>query len=395
MTRYLIKLRRGKIGKTLLYFLFKCISLLPRKEKSIVFESFHGKQFSDNPKAIYNYMKENHPEYKLYWSVDRRSLSAFNESDVNILSKFSLKWIYIMGRAKVWVINARLPLWIPKNDKTIYIQTWHGTPLKKLGIDIEDVKMPGTSTEKYRENFSKESSKWDYLISPNRYSTEIFKRAFNFQNTILEVGYPRNDVLTNLNYKEYINKIKSKLNIPLDKKVLLYAPTWRDNNFFEKGKYRFDMTMDLDRMKKKLGQDYVILFRFHYLIADKLDLSSYHEFAYNVSRNVDISDLYLISDILITDYSSVFFDFANLRKPMIFYTYDLEEYRDELRGFYIDFEKQAPGPLVKNTEQLIDAIINIDEPQSNEDFYNYFCYLDDGKASKRVAELIVRETTKT
>lgn len=366
--------------------------ILPKKKNQIIFESFLGKQYSDNPRAIYEYLEKNYPEYTLYWSVERNSLYKFNTLNVNYIRRFSFKWMITMNRSKYWVTNSRLPLWIPKPKKVIYIQTWHGTPLKRLADDMEEVHMPGTNTQKYKENFLKEAQKWDYLISPNAYSTEIFKRAFKYDREIIEVGYPRNDYLILNNNQIEIDSIKRKANLPLDKKIILYAPTWRDNQFYGRGRYKFDISMDLEKMQKELSSEYVILLRMHYLVAENIDISKYSGFIYDYSYYEDIRELYLISDILITDYSSVFFDFANLKKPMLFYVYDLENYRDNLRGFYFDFEKQAPGPLVKTTDELLIEINNLkNEDGTNkrlEDFYNKFCYLEDGRASERVMDKV-------
>ena len=209
--------------------------------------------------------------------------------------------------------------------------------------------MPGTTTEKYKKNFYNESRNWDYLISPNRYSSEIFRRAFKFDKEVLEFGYPRNDILyKNKKGKKALSAgIKREIGIPTDKKVILYAPTWRDDEFHEKGKYKFNLKLDLKKMQEKLGENYVIALRMHYLIAEHIATEGMGDFVYNLSDYEDIAELYLISDILITDYSSVFFDYANLRKPILFFTYDINKYRDTLRGFYMDFEKEAPGPLLK------------------------------------------------
>src|SRR5690606_9640361 len=127
------------------------------------------------------------------------------------VKRFSIKWLFLMARAEFWVTNSRLPLWIPKSNHTTYVQTWHGTPLKKLAADMEEVHMPGTDIIRYKNNFLKESSKWDYLISPNAYSTEIFKRAFKFNKTVVESGYPRNDFLFRANNKESIHKLKKQV----------------------------------------------------------------------------------------------------------------------------------------------------------------------------------------
>ena len=205
------------------------------------------------------------------------------------------------------------------------------------------------------------------MISPNAYSTEIFARAFDVHPTkIIETGYPRNDILYNGNNRDTIDSLKKQMNVPLDKKVILYAPTWRDDEFYSKGKYKFDLQLNLDKMREKLGQEYVILLRLHYLIAENLDLSEYEGFAYNFSGYSDISHLYLVSDVILTDYSSVFFDYANLKRPMLFYVYDLDNYRDKLRGFYFDFEKTAPGPLVKTTEEVITNIQSLDNARNKD-----------------------------
>lgn len=389
----LISILKNKL--TVIYkYIFKILgNVLIKNENKIMFESFFGKYFSDNPRAIYEYLKEYHPEYDLIWSVDKRNYENFKKFNVKMVKRFSLKWIYHMNTSKYWVTNSRLPLWLPKPKNTVYIQTWHGTPLKRLGVDIEQIHMPGTNTEQYKRNFVFEASKWDYLISPNAYSTEIFKRAFNFNKHLIESGYPRNDFIINNNNKSAIDKIKNELNLPKDKKVILYAPTWRDNQYYSIGRYKFNLQLDLEKLKSELGNDYIILLRLHYLVAENLDLSGYEDFIYDFSHHEDIRELYLIADMLITDYSSVFFDYANLRRPMLFYVYDIEEYRDKLRGFYFDFEKHAPGPLVRTTEELIEEIKKIAEFgfTPTEDilaFYDKFCYLEDGRATERVVKEI-------
>ena len=279
-----------------------------------------------------------------------------------------------------------------KREGNVFLQTWHGTPLKKLGFDIEDI---SSATPKYKQHIYKQSRAWDYLIAANGFSSDTFRRCFMFENTILNTGYPRNDILYSIDRDQIAAIIRRNLGIPKDKKTILYAPTWRDDEFYGKGKYKLKLHLNLELMKRELKDDYVILIRTHYFIADSIDVSDLSGFAYNVSKYDDISELYLISDILITDYSSVFFDFANLKRPMLFFTYDLEKYRDVLRGFYIDIEKEVPGPLVFTSEEVIDAINNIDSvakryKEKYEEFYNKFCGWEDGQASKKVVESVFR-----
>src|SRR5699024_5736719 len=120
--------------------------ILPNNTNLIVFESFLDKQYIDIPRAIYEYVCKNYLTYKFIWSIDKESISKFKTLDVKYSKHFSLKWLYLMNRAKYWVSNSRMPLWIPKPQNTIYLQTWHGTPLKKLAADMDQVLMPGTDT---------------------------------------------------------------------------------------------------------------------------------------------------------------------------------------------------------------------------------------------------------
>ena len=253
--------------------------------------------------------------------------------------------------------------------------------------------MPGTDTDKYKKNFIKEAAKWDYLISPNPYSSEVFKRAFGFTGEMLETGYPRNDYLVNENKLEEVERLKKKLAIPQDKKVILYAPTWRDNEYHQKGKYKFSLQLDLQSMQKELGDEYVVLLRLHYLVAENLNLTKLEGFAYDVSSYEDIRELYVLSDILITDYSSVFFDYAILDKPILFYVYDIDTYRDSLRGFYFDIENYSPGPLLKETEEIIASIQQIEAisntyKEKRVEFKEQFTDWETGKSAREVIEKV-------
>ncbi|MEN0644766.1 CDP-glycerol glycerophosphotransferase family protein [Alkalicoccobacillus gibsonii] len=370
--------------------LFALLSLFPNKKKLVLFESFSGKQYSCNPKAMYEYMFKYKKDYELLWSVNKQNKRFFEEAGIPHVERLSIKWFFKMATAGYWVTNSRMPSWIPKPKNVTYIQTWHGTPLKRLVADMEEVHMPGTNREKYILGFHKEASNWDYLLSPNDYSTEIFKRAFDYKGKIIEKGYPRNDNLVNRNNEKDIEVLKTKYQLPQDKKVILYAPTWRDHEYYGPGNYKFKLKLDLDLLKKELGDEYVIILRMHSFVAENFDLKPYKGFVYDYSKGIDITDLYLVSDILITDYSSVFFDFAILKRPMFFFTYDIELYRGSIRGFYFNFEEESPGPIVTTTQELIKEVkqISLGFDYLNKAFINRFCYLDDGHASEKTVEAI-------
>ena len=232
------------------------------------------------------------------------------------------------------------------------------------------------------------------MISQNSYSSEIFKRAFAFDGEMLEIGYPRNDILVNENNESKINEIKDKLGIDKDKKIILYAPTWRDNEYYKSGVYKFATEMDFDAMQNALSDEYILIVKFHYLVKDKMDWKKYDDFIIECNEMWDIQELYLISDILITDYSSVMFDYALLNRPMLFFTYDLEFYKDNLRDFYFDINT-VPGPLLETTEELVNFIKNNAKEEYFEKYgvkyqafkekYNEF---DDGNASKSVINIL-------
>jgi len=386
------KLKTAFGGKTRLFIqIYRTFFIkMPIEKDTIVFESFLGKSYSDSPKYIYEYMISNQMPYKYIWIFNKRKDIPGNAVQIK---RFSLRYFYHLARAKYWVSNSRLPKTLDKRDGNIYLQTWHGTPLKTLVFDMKDVY---SADPTYKSTFYRQSRRWDYLSSPNNYSTEVFRRAFKYENEMLEFGYPRNDILYQKNNEADILELKSKMNLPIDKKVILYAPTWRDDEFYARGKYKFSLQLELDQLQKHLGDEYIVVLRMHYFIASKLDISEYKGFVYDYSKYDDIAELYLVSDILITDYSSVFFDYANLKRPILFFVYDLEKYRDKLRGFYIDIEREVPGPLLMKTEDVINSIKNIEEVQMKyrpvyDEFYKKFCNWDDGHASKKTVEAVFGE----
>ena len=282
-----------------------------------------------------------------------------------------------------------------EKDSQVYLQTWHGTPLKKLAHDIEVPE--GTtfyrsemSVEEMRSTYDNDVSKYNYMISPSAFTTEVFQSAFAIERErLIETGYPRNDILSNYNSDD-IKKIKDKLNLPEGKKIILYAPTWRDNSYNLKG-YTFKLEVDFKKWQKILGTDYIVIFKPHYLIVNDFDLEAVKEFVYYIDPKEDISSLYLIADVLVTDYSSVFFDYAILKRPIYFFMYDLDTYRDELRGFYLDIYHDLPGDVIESEDELIQKIFSEKFDYNrlqifNEQFNNH----EDGNASKRVIEILLK-----
>jgi CDP-glycerol glycerophosphotransferase len=207
---------------------------------------------------------------------------------------------------------------------------------------------------------------------------------------MLETGYPRDDILARPDRDVLTRDLRRRLDIPDGKRVLLYAPTYRDHVVDRRGRYRLDLHLDLDRLKAAFGDDWVILFRKHHYVADVVPTDA-DGFVRDVSTYPDATELMLAADVLVTDYSSMMFDFANTGRPMLFFTYDLDAYQDHIRGFYVDYVDTVPGPLLRTTEELVDALGDLKGVEAAyaaryASFIDQFCDLDDGKASARVAD---------
>jgi CDP-glycerol glycerophosphotransferase (TagB/SpsB family) len=366
----------------------------PLDEKMVFFESFFGKNYSGNPKYVYEEMIKDSQfkDFTFVWSYSGSNQEKIPGSPI-LVNRDSGDYYRYLAKAKYWVSNIVFPVH-KKREGNIYLQTWHGTPLKKLGFDI-DIEGPETLA---RENFYLESRNWDYLIAANKYSSEIFRRAFKFEKEVIENGYPANDLF--YEEKKVIDnkakEIKKDLNIPLNKKVILYAPTWRDNEMVGSWEHSFKLKFDLDKFYKELSDEYVLVLRMHHLVGDALVIEDqYQNFVYDLSGYDDIQELYTISDILITDYSSVFFDYANTLRPILFYAYDFEAYKDDIRGFYLDMESELPGPILKNDKDLLDSILSINEIKNDyseryDTFYKRFCGSESGHAGKKVIEKVFK-----
>lgn len=371
--------------------------VLSPKDNIILFESSNGRNYTGNPRYVYEEILNQglDKEFKCVWVFMHPEAQKIPGNAIKVKRSY-FKFLYYAIVSGTWIFDSRHLYYLKKNKKTKYIQTWHGTPLKKLGLDMDYIDMSGNQDiKKYHDEFIKNSSDWQYLISQNSYSSEIFKRAFAFNGEMLEIGYPRNDILINHNNKEYIENIKTKFKIPKNKKVILYAPTWRDNEYYQKGEYKFATEMDFDEMKEALSDDYVLIVKYHYLVKENINWYKHESFIIECDSTWDIQELYLISDILITDYSSVMFDYAILRRPILFFAYDLEHYKDSLRDFYFDMFEEVPGPIIKNTKKLIEEIKSLNTKdyevkygKKYDNFQNKYNEFDKGTASKYIINLI-------
>lgn len=371
--------------------------------KTICFKAFNGKSYSCSPKAIYEYMltQEQFKDFKFIWVFKEPEKHRYLEKNPNttLVQDSTRAYLKAMAVSKYWIHNYRVSDHIYPKENQIYVQCWHGTPLKKLGYDITKGDNVLNSIEEIRFKYKVDAAKFKAILSPSRFASEKFISAWNLkaigkENCVIEQGYPRNDKLFHADEADR-QRVRKALGIEgVNKKIIFYAPTWRDNQHDSTIGYTYKTEVDFDKLKEALGDEYIILFRAHYLVANSFDFEKYSGFVYDVSSYDDINDLYIVSDLLITDYSSVFFDYANLRRPMLFYMYDFDAYKNEMRDFYFDID-ELPGPIVKDEDSLIEAIRGLDRymlayGEKYIAFHNKFNYLDDGHASARVVDAVMR-----
>ncbi len=373
-------------------------NLTKTSDNLIVFDCSDSTNYTGSPKAIYEYMVRIglDMKYDIVWLFRAGKRPDYIPGRHRVVTVGGPEYMYVMSTAKVWVFDARNPQFLRKRDDQYYIQTWHGTPLKKLALDLDNpIAVPsGKDLETYKKDFYENTRIWDYLVAQNDFSANIFRSCFAFDKEMLMTGYPRNDILFERNNPDAILHIKEKLHIPTDKKILLYAPTYRDDEYDSKGNQTFTPKLDFKKLREAVGEDTVVLVKYHYFIANHIDWSGYEGFVYPFEGNADINELYLIADRMITDYSSVMFDYSLLHRPMYYYCYDLDAYRDAMRGFYFDFLEEAPGPISLTTEDLIRDLQMPEEEfkkqygEKEKAFYKKFHGYDDGHASEKIVNLI-------
>jgi CDP-glycerol glycerophosphotransferase len=310
-------------------------------------------------------------------------------SSASVLRMGSREHYDALARSRFVVANDHLPDWFERRPDQVCLQTWHGTPLKRLGLDLLEVR-PGIGRAAQR--WSRQAANWQYLLSSNRYSTAILQRAYSITGEVLETGYPRNDELAGGDHDLATRRIRDRLGLPAGTRVVLYAPTFRDHVRDSRGRYRLNLQLDLERLRRAVGDDTVLLIRKHHRVAEVISQTG-NGFVRDVSTYPDGTELLLAADVLVTDYSSMMFDFANTGRPMLFFTYDLEAYRDQVRGLYLDLAERAPGPLLHTTDELAAALNDIDAvraeyAQRYRDFAAAFCELDDGRAAARVVDRV-------
>lgn len=384
-----------------------------------IFMSFGGRSISDSPKVILLEMLSDprFSDWKFIWALKEPAFSRYTapdsvergieffpgEDEAAIRSRVTAvryegnDFYAALARARYWVTNFRTPEGVSPTARTVYVQTWHGAPIKRLGADIQVEKSYPTKKRAALIDWYKlEASKWTYLVSQSDYLTEKLTSAFAINELmhrprVITEGSPRNVPLSVADAATTA-RIRQRLGLPADKKVALYAPTFRDNQHTSKLGHVYSLGLNFDALQKAIGSEWVILFRVHYLVNNAIDLDRFAGFVWNVSDYEDINDLYIASDALISDYSSSIVDYTVMRKPILIYAYDLEEYENTLRGFYIP-TSEFPGPILHRQVELESALLSLDETEARwrehrERFAARMTPNDDANTAKRVVNRV-------
>jgi len=351
---------------------------LPIRPSTVLFDTFNGKVIGDSPLDIFRQLRTEHPELQFYWTVGKGTKAPEGSTGVKFESK---AWFQALATSEYLVANSALPWYFKKVEGQTYLQTWHGTPLKRLVRDLAE----GDVTKSYLDLMDREAKAWDYLVSPNQFCSEVLPKAFGYSGKVLETGYPRNDRLTTHTASER-QEIRTKLGVTDSKTILvLYAPTWRDNQRTITGGWESVSYLEPDMVYPEGVQ---VMFRGHTNTAGSKNTGT----AIDVTAYPDITDLYIAADVLITDYSSVMFDFSVTGKPILFLAPDIDRYRAE-RGFYFDFEAEAPGPILGTAAEVLETLGKLPEiakvfQSAYKHWQQKFNSLEDGQAAKRVTSAV-------
>ncbi len=359
---------------------------LPLREDLVLFESFLGKTYAGNPRYLYEALRLARPDLHCVWAYQG---SEAIPGDPPRVRRGSAEYFRLLAQAKYRVNNVLFPVH-GRKPETVYLQTWHGTPLKRLGYDIQ---VAGPEADA-RDNLRAEARGWSLLLSANPYSTGYPAARLRLPRPSAGGRLSLGRCLGRADRRcERTCRRAGRAGLRQDRRYLLYAPTWRDDKPIGAWRFEFDLQLDLARISAALAPDQVLLLKAHHLVAARLEPARLPGNVVDLSHRDDVTELCRIADVLITDYSSVFFDFAVTGRPILFYCYDLAHYAGQVRGFYLDVPGELPGPVAEDTDALIAQLHDLPRIQAAHAdryaaFQQRFCAHRDGGAARRVIDTV-------
>lgn len=365
------------------YILSAIFFLFPVDEGKVLFTSYFGKQLGDNPKYIYEELLKKTNKVKILWVFDKKCMPKSIPDNISFCYLGTFKYLYHLHTAAVVVDNCRKK-WFFKKKNQLYIQTWHGGGgQKKCEKDVE-AKLPLSYVQKAKQD----SKNIDLMISDSKFTTKLYHNSFWYSGPILECGFPRYDILLK-NNSDIRKKVYSYYNIPLDFKLVLYAPTFRVDNSFDA--YNIDIYRILNALEKRFESKFVFLIHLHPNVANNESGITYDgERVINSTFYPDTQELIAVSHVLIGDYSSINYDFCLRRLPVFRYAADLEKYKED-RDFYIPYDS-FPFPSAANNDQLEQEILNFDEQNYLKElnkFFDLVGQVSETNASAKISDVII------
>lgn len=366
-------------------YIYPLARKLPLNKKLIFFESQLGQMPTGSPKALYDTIVQDDRfnAYTFVWSAN--TSTSLCDRRTKCIKRESWRYFWVLSRASILIEDQTLPYYFVKRKGQLYVETWHGVPFKKMGLDEPKIQR----SARLSRSIVKRAKAWDALIAPSQYFVDTFVRSYRYTGRLLTQGTPRNDQLVTTPDTLFI---RAKLDLPKERKIVLYTPTFREVSRSNGGK--FELPFDMYKWRERLGSDVYLLIRTHYLNQVSIP-KRFAQYCMNVSDYEDINELYLVSDLMITDYSSTMFDYATLKRPMVFYAYDYADYTQSERGSYFDLIERAPGSVVLQEDDLYDAVEKSLQQKNisakYKKFLKEFCGDEDGRSSERIVDYIAKK----
>jgi CDP-glycerol glycerophosphotransferase len=350
----------------------------PLDPELAVYAAYWFRGYSCNPRAIYEKARDLVPGTRGVWVVRRDAVDSLPPGVEHVV-RGTPAYFDAIARATYLINNVNFPNHLVKRDGSVHVSTHHGTPLKFMGLDLRSSESKGRGMD--FDKLLERVARWDYSVSSNRHSTEVWERVYPGDYETLEVGYPRNDVLAAAT-ADSVAAARAALRIGPRQTAVLYAPTHRE---YEE---RYVPRLDLARLADALGPDHVILARLHYFYDSDRLVRELHGAGrlIDVASHPSVEELCLAADVLLTDYSSIMFDYAVLDRPIVIHAPDWDEYRAR-RGVYFDLLAEPPGRVSFTQEEVAEAVI-AREDGARAAFRERFCALDDGGAAERVVRRV-------
>jgi CDP-glycerol glycerophosphotransferase len=363
------------------------VNLVPERYEGLLLRSYFGESATDNGVGLVRELQQRGVDLPVRWAV--RDFSVPVPDGVEPVIHSSREWYRLLRTSRYYMDNMYQPVFHDKPTGQVLIQTFHGYPFKLMGHSHWAA---AGFAQPLIEAYDRRTAQWDYVVSPAPYATPLLRREFGYSGEVLEIGYPRNDALLRPDAAAVRATVRESLGIRDDQTAVLYAPTFRDYVAKDNHQAKLLDLLGMEALAEEMGDGFVILNRSHAFNARSGERVGSRGNLVDVTDYPEVSDLYLAADTAVVDYSSLRFDFGVTGKPMLFFVPDLERYR-EARGWIVDYEPTAPGPLLSERADVVRELRDLDgvRARHQEEYARFrrdYLSLEDGRASARLVDAV-------